>query len=36
MLNKFSPLKLIGQIKSNLARSIYARSSVKHLHLVPH
>jgi hypothetical protein len=35
MLNKSSPLKLIGQIKSNLAGSIYARSSVKHLHLVP-
>jgi hypothetical protein len=34
MLNK-SPLKLLGQIKLNLAGSIYARSSIKHLHLVP-
>jgi hypothetical protein len=29
MLNK-SPLKLLGQIKLNLAGSIYARSSIKH------
>jgi hypothetical protein len=35
MLKKFSPLKLLGQIKLNLAGSIYARSSIKHLHLVP-
>jgi hypothetical protein len=34
-LNKSSPLKLQGQIKLNLAGSIYARSSIKHLHLVP-
>jgi hypothetical protein len=32
MLNKSSPLKLLGQIKLNLAGSIYARSSIKHLH----
>jgi hypothetical protein len=35
MLNKSSPLKLLGEIKLNLAGSIYARSSIKHLHLVP-
>jgi hypothetical protein len=35
MLNKSSPLKLLGQIKPNLAGSIYARSSIKHLHMVP-
>ena len=35
LLNKSSPLKLLGQIKPNLAGSIYARSSIKHLHLVP-
>jgi hypothetical protein len=35
MLNKSSPLKLLGQIKLSLAGSIYARSSIKHLHLVP-
>ena len=35
MLKKSSPLKLLGQIKLNLAGSIYARSSIKHLHLVP-
>jgi hypothetical protein len=35
MLNKSSPLKLLGQIKLNLAGSIYARSSIKHLDLVP-
>ena len=28
-LNKSSPLKLLGQIKPNLARSIYVRSSIK-------
>jgi hypothetical protein len=32
MLNKSSPLKLLGQIKLNLAGRIYARSSIKHLH----
>jgi hypothetical protein len=32
---KPSPLKLLGQIKLSLAGSIYARSSIKHLHLVP-
>ena len=35
MLTKFSPLKLLGQIKPNLAGSIYVRSSIKLLHLVP-
>jgi hypothetical protein len=35
MLNKSSPLKLLGQIKPNLAGSIYVRSSIKPLHLVP-
>jgi hypothetical protein len=35
LLNKSSPLKFLGQIKLNLAGSIYARSSIKHLHLVP-
>ena len=35
MLNKSSPLKLLAQIKLNLAGSIYARSSIKLLHLVP-
>jgi hypothetical protein len=35
MLNKSSPLKLLGQIKPNLAGSIYVRSSIKLLHFVP-
>ena len=35
LLNKSSPLKLLAQIKLSLAGSIYARSSIKHLHLVP-
>ena len=35
MLNKSSPLKLLGQIKTNLAGSIYVRSSIKLLHLAP-
>jgi hypothetical protein len=35
MLNKSSPLKLLGQIKPNLAGSVYVRSSMKLLHLVP-
>jgi hypothetical protein len=34
MLNKFSPLKLLGKIEPNLAGSIYVRSSIKLLHLV--
>ena len=34
-LNKSSPLKLLGQIEPNLAGSIYVRSSIKLLHLVP-
>ena len=35
MLNKSSPLKLLGQMEPNLAGSIYARYSIKPLHLVP-
>jgi hypothetical protein len=35
MLKKSSPLKLLGQIKPILAGSIYVRSSIKLLHLVP-
>ena len=35
MLNKSSPLKLPGQIKPSLVGSIYVRSSIKLLHLVP-
>jgi hypothetical protein len=35
MLKKFSPLKLLGQMEPNLAGSIYVRSSIKLLHLVP-
>jgi hypothetical protein len=35
MLNKSSPLKLLGQIKPILAGSIYVRSSIKLLHLAP-
>ena len=35
MLKKSSPLKLLGQIEPNLAGSIYVRSSIKLLHLVP-
>jgi hypothetical protein len=35
LLNKSSPLKLLGQIKLNLAGSIYVRFSIKLLHLVP-
>ena len=34
MLNKSSPLKLLGQMEPNLAGSIYVRSSIKLLHLV--
>jgi hypothetical protein len=35
MLKKSSPLKLLGQMEPNLAESIYVRSSIKLLHLVP-
>ena len=35
MLKKSSPLKLLGQMEPNLAGSIYVRSSIKFLHLVP-
>jgi hypothetical protein len=34
-LKKSSPLKLLGKIEPNLAGSIYVRSSIKLLHLVP-
>jgi hypothetical protein len=35
MLKKSSPLKLLGKMELNLAGSIYVRSSMKLLHLVP-
>jgi hypothetical protein len=35
MLKKSSPLKLLGQMEPNLAGSIYVRSSIKFLHLIP-
>jgi hypothetical protein len=35
MLKKSSPLKLLDQMEPNLAGSIYVRSSIKLLHLVP-
>jgi hypothetical protein len=35
MLKKYSPLKLLGQMEPNLAGSIYVRSSIPLLHLVP-
>jgi hypothetical protein len=35
MLNKSSLLKLLGQMESNLAGSIYVRFSIKFLHFVP-
>jgi hypothetical protein len=35
MLKKSSPRKLLGQMEPNLAGSIYVRSSIKLLHLVP-
>ena len=35
MLKISSPLKLLGQMEPNLAGSIYVRSSIKLLHLVP-
>jgi hypothetical protein len=34
-LKKSSPLKLLGKMEPNLARSIYVRLSIKLLHLVP-
>jgi hypothetical protein len=34
MLNKSSPLKLLGQMEPNLAGSIYVRYSIKLLHMV--
>jgi hypothetical protein len=34
-LKKSSPLKLLGKMEPNLAGSIYARSSIKLLYLVP-
>ena len=34
-LQLFTCLKLLGQMEPNLAGSIYVRSSIKHLHLVP-
>ena len=34
LLKKSSPLKLLGQMKPNLAGSIYVRSSIKFLHFV--
>jgi hypothetical protein len=35
MLETSSPLKLLGQMEPNLAGSIYLRSSIKLLYLVP-
>ena len=35
LMLKKSPLKLLGQMEPNLAGSIYVRSSIKLLHLVP-
>jgi hypothetical protein len=35
MLSKSSPLKLLGQMKPNLAGSIYVRSSINFLCFVP-
>jgi hypothetical protein len=35
MLKSSFPLKLLGQMEPNLAGSIYVRSSIKLLHLVP-
>jgi hypothetical protein len=35
MLKKSSPLKLLGQMEPKLAGSVYVRSSIKLLHLVP-
>jgi hypothetical protein len=35
LMLKSSPLKLLGQIKSILGGSIYARFSIKPVHLIP-
>jgi hypothetical protein len=35
MLKKSSALKQLGQMEPNLAGSIYVRSSIKLLHLIP-
>jgi hypothetical protein len=35
IFKKSSPLKLLGQMEPNLAGSIYVRSSIKFVHLVP-
>jgi hypothetical protein len=35
MIKKSSPLKLLGQMEPNLAGSIYVRSPIKLLHMVP-
>ena len=35
LLKKSSPLKLLGKVGPNLSGSIYVRSSIKLLHLVP-
>ena len=35
LMLKKSPLKLLGQMEPNLAGSIYVRSSIKLLHLIP-
>ena len=35
MLKQSSPLKLLGQMEPHLAGSIYVRSSIKLLHLIP-
>ena len=35
MLKKSSPLKLLGKMEPNLAGSIYVKSSIMLLHLVP-
>jgi hypothetical protein len=35
MLKQSSPLKLLGQMEPSLAESIYVRSSIKLLNLVP-
>jgi hypothetical protein len=35
MVKQSSPLKLLGQMEPNLAGSIYVRSSIKLLHLIP-
>jgi signal peptidase I len=35
LLKKSSPLKLLGKMEPNLARSIYVRSSIKFLRFIP-